>query len=108
MDTKKPFSRTDLKNKLSNLLKTAASSLVLATAVVTAPPTDASLPPSSQSVVQRVEEVRSQLNADMPNAEQNQTAPPQLAWWGNWHNWGWHPWWHNWPNWHNWHNWRNW
>jgi hypothetical protein len=26
--------------------------------------------------VQRAEEVRSRLNADMPNAEQNQTAQP--------------------------------
>jgi hypothetical protein len=108
VDTKKPSSRADRKSKLSNLLKTGASSLVIATAVVAAPPADASLPSSSQSVVQRAEEVRSQLNADMLNAEQSQTTQPQLAWWGNWHNWGWHPWWHNWPNWHNWHNWGNW
>ena len=109
MDAKKPRSRTDVKTRLANLLKTGAGSLVLATAVMTAPAADASLPTTPpSSVIQRAETVRSQLTADMPEASQDNTSPLQLAWWGNWGYGGWHPWWHNWPNWHNWHNWPNW
>jgi len=108
VDTKSPASRTDFKSKLSNLLKAGASTLVVATAVVTVPSAEASLPSIPQSVVQKAEEVRSQLQSGMVDTSLEQTPRSRLAWWGNWFNGGWHPWWHNWPNWHNWHNWGNW
>ena len=103
-----PHSR--VKRRWLALLRAGAGSLVVAAAVVSAPPADASAPDPARSVVERVREARSALSQALPAAEPASEALDELAWWGNrWGNggWGWHPWWHNWPNWHNWHNWGN-
>jgi hypothetical protein len=110
VNSQKPNSREALKSKLLNRLKAGSGSLVIATTMLTSPSIDAAK--SASPVLQRANEVRTQMRAAIPPVEQNQEAPTQLAWWGNYWGpgrWGpWHPWWHNWPNWHNWHNWGNW
>ena len=108
MDSQKPHSRAGLKTKLLNALKLGTGSLVLATSVTVAAPTDAATRPPVASVLQRADAVRSQLTTGKPVTPEAETPPTQLAWWGNWHNFGYHPYWHNWPNWRNWHNWGNW
>ena len=108
MNSKKPDSRSRIKDKLASLLTAGAGSVVLATAVMTAP-AEAAQPPSSQPVLQRADEVRARLGTADPDQQPADKSPAQLAWWRNWGNGGWapHPSWHNWPNWRNWHNWRN-
>lgn len=98
--------RARLKQRLLTALKLGAGSLVMATAVTSAP-ADAATPRFERSVVARADDVRARLKAAIPTSAEDPSAPTVLAWWGNWHNWG-HPGWHNWPNWHNWHNWGNW
>ena len=100
-------SRARLKQRLLKALKLGAGSLVMATAVTSATPAKAAIPPAERSVVARADEARARLKATDPAAPQDPNAATLLAWWGNWHNWG-GPGWHNWPNWHNWHNWGNW
>ena len=91
---------------LSKNLRAGAGSLVLASAVMAAPPAEAAKAPDT-ALEPRVLAARSQLSATVPPAAGAKSDPTQIAWWGNWHNWGYHPWWHNWPNWRNWHNWGN-
>lgn len=105
MDSQKPQSRAGFKKKLLNALMAGAGSLVLASAVITAPPAGTARSVSTTMVLKRADEVRAQLTQEMQAPGKAQDPSPQLAWWRNWGNWGWHPWW---PNWHNWRNWGNW
>ena len=100
-------SRARLKQRLLKALKLGAGSLVMATAVSSATPATAAIPPAGRSVITRADDARARLKAGNPDAAQDPNSATLLAWWGNWHNWG-GPGWHNWPNWHNWHNWHNW
>ena len=96
---------------VASILQVGAGTLVVAAAVVSAPPAKAAKPDAQPSVVERVQQARDALQSGLPGLEHDQDSLDQLAWWGNrWGNggWGYHPWWHNWPNWHNWHNWGNW
>jgi hypothetical protein len=103
-----PHSR--LKQAWLQMLRAGAGSLVVAVAVVSAPPAQAARLDTSASLNEKVEQARHALKGP-PLSEANLPSPDLLAYWGNhWGNggWGWHPYWHNWPNWHNWHNWHNW
>jgi hypothetical protein len=100
-----------LKQTWLRILKAGAGSLVVAAAVVSAPPAQAAKSALQPSVVARVQAAREALKPGLPALDPGTDALDELAWWGNrWGNggFGWHPWWHNWPNWHNWHNWGNW
>lgn len=100
--------RSRLKNVWLRMLQAGAGSVVVATAVLAAPPAEAARPDASATVMERAEEARVALQDAAPALDASAEEAARLAWWGNWHNWGWHPGWHNWPNWHNWHNWHNW
>ena len=102
-------SRSERKAGFLALLQGGAVTVVVASAVLAAPPaTIASVP--SDSLHRRAEEARAQLVQSLPAVEQAAEKPVELAWWGNrWPNGGWRPAWNNWPNgWHNWNNWGNW
>ena len=104
----RPHSR--VKRRWLDLLKAGAGSLVVAAAVMSAPPADAAAPDANAPLAVRVREARESLSPGPPTVDAADSLD-EIAWWGNhWGNggWGWHPWWHNWPNWHNWHNWGNW
>jgi hypothetical protein len=109
VDSKKRGSSRRLRRATSRALRAGAGSLVLASAVLLAPPADAAKAPDTAdpSLETRAREARARLALEAPAADST-GDPVQLTWWGNWHNWGYHPGWHNWPNWRNWHNWHNW
>jgi hypothetical protein len=110
VDAKKHRLSRTLRRTKSRALRAGTGSLVLATAVLIAPPADAAKAPEATgdaALDARARAARSQLS-EAPAPAHVPGDPIQLTWWGNWHNWGYHPWWHNWPNWRNWHNWRNW
>jgi hypothetical protein len=99
-----------LKRSWQALLRAGTGSLVVAAAVVSAPPADAKQLDAHASLSDKVEKARAALQKPLAPDPQLRSAE-MLAWWGNrWGNggWGYHPYWHNWPNWHNWHNWHNW
>lgn len=58
-----------------------------------------------ESLLARVDAVRTQLNSQAQSPEDAATAPQDVAQWLNWPNWNN---WNNWPNWGNWNNWVNW
>ena len=105
--SKRPHSR--LKQTWLRVLQAGAGSLVVAAAVVSAPPAQAARLDSTASVSDKVQQARESLRRGLLLPEEDHPSLDQLAFWGNrWGNgWG-HPAWHNWPNWHNWHNWHNW
>src|SRR5262245_41060180 len=105
MDTSKPESHVQLKEKVLQVLKAgAAGSVVLASTALSVPSAEAAMTraESRPSIAERAAGVR-RLAAE--KLESSLPGDPQtlLAWgnWGNWHN-GWHNGWHNWHNWHNW------
>jgi hypothetical protein len=90
------------------MLQAGAGTLVIASAVVSAPPAAAATPPEPSTIEQRVQQARVALRSGHPPLERDKAVPEQLAWWGN------RigvvrpvPVWPNWPNWNNWHNWAN-
>jgi hypothetical protein len=99
-----------LKQSWLRILQAGAGSLVVATAVVAAPPALAAHLLPAASVEDKLQQARDSLRKGVSAPNGEQPAVERLAWWGNrWGNGGWgHPAWHNWPNWHNWHNWHNW
>lgn len=110
-DTVATGGRARVKQVWRRLLQAGAGSLVVAAAVVCAPPADAAAPDPARNLELRVQEARESLAPGLPALDDAADSLDEIAWWGNrWGNggWGWHPSWHNWPNWHNWHNWGNW
>jgi hypothetical protein len=108
VESDKPAIRNKLKQRLRALVTTGASTVVLATTVLSAIPVDANVADANpaDTLQQRVEKVRPQVQDANANLQQQGDSNIQLAWWRNWRNGGWRGW--GWPNWHNWHNWRNW
>lgn len=102
-------SHSRLKQSWLRVLQAGTGSLVVAAAVVSAPPAQAARLDANASVSGKVQQARDALRKGLPPGEGEHPSGEELAWWGNrWGNgWG-HPAWHNWPNWHNWHNWHNW
>jgi hypothetical protein len=100
-------SHSRLKETWLRALQAGAGSLVVAAAVVAAPPAQAARLDTTTSVTDKVKEARESLRKSLLLPEGDQPSLDQLAWWGNrWGNgWGHRP---NWHNWHNWHNWGNW
>jgi hypothetical protein len=88
--------RSQTKQRLYDLLKTAVGGMVVATATLFTPPAEAATPQTA--LAERVNELRKQ---NIVNSIPNNVAPSAFAF----HNWGNH--WHNWGDWHNWHNWHN-
>lgn len=97
---------TRLKRTWLRALRAGAGTLVVASAVLVAPPAGASTPPSTADLDTRVHQARAAL---APDADRGQRALEELAWWGNRIGLGVavRPAWPNWPNWNNWHNWPN-
>jgi hypothetical protein len=107
VESDKPANRNKFKDRLRTLVGTGASTIVLATTILSSIPAGANVADTSptDSLKNRVDKVRPQ--AENPNANLQQgDSKIQLAWWRNWRNGGWRGW--GWPNWHNWHNWGNW
>ena len=101
---------SQLKRTWLRILQAGAGSLVIAAAVVSAPPAEAATPPAQPGVEQRVQAAREALLPGPPAGDRGKAAHDQLAWWGNRVGFvGVRPVvaWPNWPNWHNWHNWGN-
>jgi len=108
LESDKPAIRNKLKERLRALVMTGASTVVLATTVLSAIPVDANVADTNpaDTLQKRVEKVRPQVQDANAKLQQQGNSNIQLAWWRNWRNGGWRGW--GWPNWHNWHNWRNW
>jgi hypothetical protein len=107
VESDKPPIRNNLKDRLRTIVSTSASTVVLATTILSAIPADANVADNSptENLQQRVEKVRPQVQDANANLQQGDSTI-QLAWWRNWRNGGWRGW--GWPNWHNWRNWGNW
>jgi hypothetical protein len=112
-----------LKDRLRDLLAAGAGTLVVASTVVATPPASAAPAPLADSVIERVETLRSQLAAERLRGGSDPAQPARLAWhtWHDWRDYKDHDqvWnnvgsWHNvgyrddrWQNWQNWHDWKN-
>jgi len=108
MDSRAPADRGLLLSHLHGLVKAGVGSIVVASAALAALPVQASpshstTPVSRPSIVERIAEIRKQVQT--PESVTDTSADSfELAMWPNWHNWR-----NGWGNgWHNWHNWRNW
>ncbi|HME71521.1 MAG TPA: hypothetical protein VKM54_16870 [Myxococcota bacterium] len=103
-DSNRPHS--GLKQRWLRILQTGAGSLVVAAAIVSAPPAKAAQVDARASVAERVEQAKEWMRQDPPALDVVSQTPEEFGWirWGNLL----HPMWNNWPNWHNWHNWPNW
>ena len=103
----KPAIRNKLKERIRTIVTTGASTVVLATTILSAIPADANVADNNpaDTLQHRVEKIRPQAQDANANLQQGDSKI-QLAWWRNWRNGGWRGW--GWPNWHNWRNWRNW
>ena len=77
----RPHSR--LKQTWLRILQVGAGTLVVAAAVVSAPPAKAAKPDAQPSVVERVQQARDALQSGLPGLEHDQDSLDQLAWWGN-------------------------
>jgi hypothetical protein len=108
VESAKPAIRNKLKERLHTLITAGASTIVLATTILSAIPADANIADTNpaDTLQNRVEKVRPQAQDANANLQQQGDSKIQLAWWRNWRNGGWRGW--GWPNWHNWRNWRNW
>jgi hypothetical protein len=107
VESERPAIRSKLKERLRTIVTAGASTVVLATTILSAIPADANVDNSpADTLQQRVEKVRPTAQDANANLQQSGDSKIQLAWWRNWRNGGWRGW--GWPNWHNWHNWRNW
>jgi hypothetical protein len=108
VESDKPTIRKQLKERLRTIVGTGASTIVLATTILSALPADANIADTSpaDTLQNRVEKIRPQAQDANANLQQQGDSKIQLAWWRNWRNGGWRGW--GWPNWHNWRNWRNW
>ena len=100
----RPHSR--VKQKWLRILQKGTGSLIVAAAMVSAPPAKAATPNAPTTVLERVEHAREWMQQVPPSPDSTAQSPDELAWirWGNLIQ----PMWNNWPNWHNWHNWPNW
>jgi len=107
VESDKPAIRDKLKERLRAIVGTSASTIVLATTILSAIPADANVADANPAgtLQQRVEKVRPQAQDANANLQLGDSKI-QLAWWRNWRNGGWRGW--GWPNWHNWRNWHNW
>lgn len=108
MESDQPAIRKKLKERLRALIGTGASTVVLATTILSALPAAANVADTypAENLGQRVEKVRPHVQDANANLIKQGDSTIQLAWWRNWRNGGWRG--FGWPNWHNWHNWRNW
>jgi len=107
VESDKAAKHQKLKERLSAIIGTGASTIVLATTILSALPADAKVDTNPAGTLQqRIEKVRPQAQDANANMQQQDGSKIQLAWWRNWRNGGWRGW--GWPNWHNWRNWRNW
>jgi hypothetical protein len=102
-----PAIRNKFKERLRTLVTAGASTIVLATTILSAIPADVIADSNPADTLQnRIEKVGPQAKDANANLQQQSESKIQLAWWRNWRNGGWRGW--GWPNWHNWRNWRNW
>jgi hypothetical protein len=103
-----PAIRKPLKERLRTIVGTGASTIVLATTILSALPADANIADTSpaDTLQNRVEKIQPQAQDANANLNRQGDSNVQLAWWRNWRNGGWRGW--GWPNWHNWRNWGNW
>lgn len=99
-------SHSRVKRNWLRILRTGVGSVVIATAMVSAPSSKAATPEPGTSLSQRVERAREWMNQALPALDSTTPRGDEQAWirWGNLL----HPLWNNWPNWHNWNNWPNW
>jgi hypothetical protein len=96
--------REQIKTRLSELLKVAAGSIVVAAATLTTATADANTPAGvpNAALENRVNELRKQIVPPSTVVGDGDAEGSFVAF----NNWGNH--WNNWNNgWHNWHNWHN-